>query len=200
MATATETKTFADSNGGSRPTENRTIRPIRENGSGGNGHDATARAPEVSAQAADASSQSAPLPGEATKHAVDTITEKLTEATLDRTRTALEDASRTVAVYREATGGTSDGIQALFASYTKFAHGFYQLQYTYVDTVSRALKRDGRRQPQDLFQSRSVTELAEVQRDLYFDVVNDAVEISAALFRSVGEIARDATVPLKNRA
>jgi hypothetical protein len=116
----------------------------------------------------------------------------------DKGRRLLETSVHLTEVYREATSGTTGDVQALTLTYSQLGQGWLRMQHAYLDVVQKSLSH-AKRQPRDLLRCKSVTELAEVQRDLYMDGVAFMLESSTALLRLAGEIVQGAAEPLEAR-
>jgi hypothetical protein len=200
MASAPELRTSQETSGGSRETEHRTARAIREAANSGNGAGVRGLASDFSTQTAEVSAQMTDAIMASAKDVAATINQKLVAATYDQTRKLLDEATRASTVYQDATMGTASGLKALLKSYTDFTLGLNRLPHTYVDTLSRAAGRDGRRMPHDLFQCRSVSDVAALQADLYRDAVSDVIEVSTAILQQMGQATRDAMKPLQPKA
>jgi hypothetical protein len=85
----------------------------------------------------------------------------------------------------------------LFTSYLTFGRGLQQMQHAWLEIVDHSLEKASHK-PQDLFRCKNLVELAEVQRGLYLDTVNHAVESGSRLLELAGRAAQDAARPLQN--
>ena len=72
-------------------------------------------------------------------------------------------------------------------------------QQTYLDTVRHSLATVGGKH-RDLIQSNSPVKLAEVQRDLYVDLVNATVRSTTNLLQLAGQIVQESVRLLQERA
>jgi hypothetical protein len=70
------------------------------------------------------------------------------------------------------------------------------MQQTWLGMFESAAAHTGRK-PQDLLRCTTMVEVAEVQRDLYIDAMNRALESSSRLIDVMGQTARDAVLPLQ---
>lgn len=123
----------------------------------------------------------------------------LAEASFERSRHALQATVHVTDVYRDAVERTSDDVQALVASFAKLGRGLHQWQHACADLMQQSMERMHRK-PQDLLRARSFSELAEVQRDLYTDLVDNMMTTNSALLQLTVRIAQDAVRPLQERA
>jgi len=112
---------------------------------------------------------------------------------------AIETAAGVSEAYRQAAERTAEDVQALAVSCTHFVRGAQQWQHAYFDMAQRALQRFGSR-PQALLRAGSPVEAAQVQRDLYVEMVNSAVASGSTLLQLAGQVAQDTARPLQERA
>jgi hypothetical protein len=115
-----------------------------------------------------------------------------------RSHRVLESTARALETYRAAGESTAENVQALFATYLQVGRGLQQMQHAYLEILDRSLER-ATHKPQDLLRTKSIEEFAEVQRDLYLDAVNHAIEASSTLLQIAGRVAEEAVRPLQNR-
>jgi len=113
-------------------------------------------------------------------------------------RNLIEASARVTDLYHRTTEETAEDMQALVASYTQLGQGLQRMQSTYINMLQGALSHS-RRQPRDLLRCKSVTELAEVQRDLYMDGVAFMLDSSTTMFRLAGQVMESAVAPLEAR-
>ncbi|MBV8870003.1 MAG: phasin family protein, partial [Acetobacteraceae bacterium] len=112
---------------------------------------------------------------------------------------AIETAAGVSEAYRQAAERAAEDVQALAVSCTHFVRGAQQWQHAYFDMAQRALQRFGGR-PQALLRAGSPVEAAQVQRDLYVEMVNSAVASGSTLLQLAGQVAQDIARPLQERA
>ena len=112
---------------------------------------------------------------------------------------AIETAARVSEAYRQAAERTAEDVQALAVSCTQFVRGAQQWQHAYFDMAQRALQRFGGR-PQALLRAGSPVEAAQIQRDLYVEMVNSAIASGSTLLQLAGQVAQDTARPLQERA
>jgi hypothetical protein len=74
-----------------------------------------------------------------------------------------------------------------------------QMQVTYLQLLDRTLKGASHK-PQDLLRAKSVEEFAAIQRDLYIDTVNYALEASSTLLRMAAGVAQEARPAPQSRS
>lgn len=123
----------------------------------------------------------------------------LAEVSYDQSRRLVEATARVTDIYHDAAQRTAEDVQALVGSFSNLGRGLQQYQHAYLDLVSRSMESVSRKQ-QDLFRVNSPVEFAEVQRDLYLEVVNTMLTGSTTLLQIVGQITQDAVRPLQERA
>ena len=123
----------------------------------------------------------------------------LTDEGFEQSRRALEITARVTDVYRQAAERGADDVHALFDSWMSFGRGLQRWQQVYADTVRQSLESLATKQ-QALLQSDSPVRFAEVQRDLYLEVVGNSVQASTRLFELTGQIVQELVRPLRERA
>jgi Phasin protein len=160
--------------------------------------DATQRAAQVAretaTQAADQSREAAMwalggIPG---------VQGPLAQAGFEQSRRVVETTARVTDVYRQAAERASGDLRALFDSWTSLGRGLQQWQQAYVDAVRQPVESMARK-GQDLVQTNSPVQFAEVQRDLYVDLVNHTFKASTTLLQLAGQITQEAVRPLQER-
>lgn len=124
---------------------------------------------------------------------------RLADVGYGRSHRALEQSARTLELYREAGEATAEHMQALFVSGLSLTRGIQELQLVALRMLDNAAER-GAHKPRDLLRCRSMTDLAEMQRDLCMDSVNYAMEASSTLLQIAGRVAQEAMRPLHGRA
>jgi hypothetical protein len=123
----------------------------------------------------------------------------LADAGFEQSRRALEVTSGITDVYRQAAERASGDVRALFDSWTSLGRGVQRWQQAYVDAVRQSMESMARKR-QDLVQANSPVQFAEVQRDLYVDLMKHTLKASTTLLQLTGQIAQDAVRPLQERA
>jgi hypothetical protein len=73
------------------------------------------------------------------------------------------------------------------------------MQLASLQLLDRALKGASHK-PQDLLRAKSLEEFAAIQRDLYIDAVNYALEASSALLQMTAGVAQEARPVLPSRS
>ena len=124
---------------------------------------------------------------------------RLAEAGYGRGHRMLGAAARALQVWQEASNTTAENVQALFSTYLTVGQGLQQMQHAYLEMLDRAVDQAAHK-PQALLRAKSLEEFAEVQRDLYLDAVNRAVESSTTLLQIAAQTAQQAMRPLQARA
>ena len=115
----------------------------------------------------------------------------------DRGHNLLASATHTMDIYRDASERSADGIQALFSSWMAMGRGLQQMQHACLEIFDQSMEHAAHK-PQDLLRCKTIVEVAEVQRDLYVDAVNQAITSSSRLLEMMNNTARDAVRPLQN--
>ncbi len=111
----------------------------------------------------------------------------------------LEQASRMMEIYGQASEATAENLQTLFTSWLSLGRGMQQMQQTWFSLLDRSVN-DAVHKPQDLLRCKSLVEVADTQRELYVKAVERAVESGATLLQLAERVAREATGPLRSRA
>ena len=93
----------------------------------------------------------------------------------------------------------AQAISPAFAASMSLGRGMQQMQHACLELLDRAVDR-ATHKPQDLLRCKTLEEFAEVQRDLYLDAVNHALESSTTLLRIAAQTAQQAMSPLHARA
>jgi hypothetical protein len=124
---------------------------------------------------------------------------RLADAGYGRSHRALGAAARALQIYHQAGDATAENVEALFSAYMTMGRGIQQMQHAYLEMLDRAVN-GATHKPQELLRCKSVEEFAEVQRDLYLDAVNRAVESSTTLLQIASQAAQQAMRPLHARA
>lgn len=124
---------------------------------------------------------------------------RLADAGYGRGHRVFGEAARALQVWQQAGDNAAENLQALFSTYLTVGHGIQQMQHAYMEMLDRAADRAAHR-PQDLLRCKSLEEFAQVQRDLYLDAVNRAVESSTTLLQLAAQTAQQAMRPLHGRA
>jgi hypothetical protein len=123
---------------------------------------------------------------------------RIADAGYGRSHRVLGAAARALDIYREASDSTAENVQALFSAYMTLGRGAQQMQHAYLEMLDRAADRAAHR-PQDLLRCKTLEQVAEVQRDLYLDAVNRALESSTTLLQLAAQTAQQAMRPLQAR-
>lgn len=111
----------------------------------------------------------------------------------------LRASARAMQMYQEAGENTADHLEALFSASVTVSRGLQKMQHAYADMLDQAVNGATHR-PRDLMRCKSLEEVAELQRDLYVDAVNRAVESGTTLLQIAAQTAQQAIRPLNARA
>jgi uncharacterized protein (DUF1778 family) len=111
----------------------------------------------------------------------------------------LTSATQAMDIYRDASDRSAECMQALFSSYMTFGRGLQAIQHAWLESADHALE-SATHKPRDLLRCKNVVELAEVQRDLYVDALNHAVESTSRLLDIAGRTAQDTVRSLQPHA
>jgi hypothetical protein len=108
----------------------------------------------------------------------------------------LASAAHAMDIYREASERSAERARALFTSYMTFGRGLQHMQHAWLEMFDHTMGNAAHK-PQNLLRCKNIVELAEVQRDLYVDAVNHAIESTSRLLDIAGRVAQDAVKPLR---
>lgn len=122
---------------------------------------------------------------------------RVADISYGRSHHLLSSTAHAMDVYRDASERSAERVQALFSSYMTLGRGIQQIQHAWLEMMDHNLE-NATHKPQDLLRCKNLVELAEVQRDLYMDTINRAVESSSRLLEMAGRTAQDAVRPLQN--
>jgi hypothetical protein len=141
-------------------------------------------------------------PGQATVvtlRAIAATQEPLAYIGFDQSQRALEIVTRVTDAYRQATERAAEDVHALIDSWLSLGHGLQRWQHAYFDHLQDWTSAVARKR-QQLTTSNSPIELAEMQRDLYVDLMGNSLKASTALLQLAGQIVQEAVQPLQQRA
>jgi hypothetical protein len=168
-------------------------------GTAGMAADATQRGAETAAETARRATDQGREAAGSGLRALTSAQGPLVDEGFEQSRRALETTARVTDVYRQAAERAADDVRALFDSWMSFGRGLQQWQQTYADALRQSLESVAAKR-QALLQSDSPVRFAEVQRDLYIDLVNNTVQASTRLFELTGHIVEESARPLRERA
>jgi Phasin protein len=166
------------------------------------GHRMTETVAETAGATADLSTRTAEQSREALFMGVRTAADvghRVADISFGRGHRWLTSATQAMDIYRDASDRSAECMQALFSSYLTFGRGLQAIQHAWLESADHAIET-ATHKPQDLLRCKNVIELAEVQRDLYIDVLNHAVESTTRLFDIAGRTAQDTVRSLQPRA
>jgi hypothetical protein len=109
----------------------------------------------------------------------------------------LEQATHIMDIYGQASERTSEKLQSMFAAGLSLSRGVQQMQQTWLNLLDRSMN-EAARKPQDLFRCKSLSELADTQRDLYVGAIDRLLESSATMLQAAERTTRDAMSRLQN--
>jgi hypothetical protein len=125
------------------------------------------------------------------------VSGRVADISFGRGHRLLSSTATAMDIYRDASERSAEHVQALFSSYMSLGRGLQQLQHAWLEVFDHSLERAAHK-PQDLLRCKNLTELAEVQRDLYLDSITYAVESGSRLLELAGRAAQEAARPLHN--
>jgi phosphoribosyl-ATP pyrophosphohydrolase len=125
------------------------------------------------------------------------VSGRVADMSYGRSHDMLNSTVHALDVYRDATERSAERVHALFSSYVTLGRGLQQMQHAWLEMVDHSLQTASHK-PQDLLRCKNLVELAEVQRGLYLDTINHAVESGSRLLEMAGRAAQDAARPLQN--
>jgi hypothetical protein len=124
---------------------------------------------------------------------------RIADAGYGRSHHLVGAAARAMEIYRDAGESTAENVQALFSASMTVSRGAQQMQHAWFELLDRAVNR-ATHKPQDLLRCKTLEQVAEVQRDLYLDAVNHALESGTTLLQLAAQTAQQALRPLQARA
>ena len=130
-------------------------------------------------------------------HAAADMGQRLGDISYGRGHRLLSSMTQAVDIYRDASERTAGNLQSLFSSWLTMSRGTQQIQHAWLEMMDHAISRAAHK-PQDLLRCRDLVELAETQRDLYIDTINQAVGASTHLLQLAGRAVQEAARPLEN--
>lgn len=151
------------------------------------------RMTETVAQATD-QSRDAMLMG---ARAVADIGGKVADIDFGRGHRMVSSAVHVMDIYRDAAERSAERVQALISSAMTVGRGLTSMQHAWFEMVDHSMESAAHK-PGDLLRCKTMTELAEVQRDLYLDAINHAFESTTRLLEMAGRTAQDAVGPLRS--
>lgn len=161
--------------------------------------DATRRTPEVAADITRRLFDHGPEAAMTSLRAIAGVQRPLADAGFEQSRRVLETTAHITDVYREGAERAANEAHALFDAWANLGRGLQRYQRTYFELFQQSMGTIARKR-QDLLRSNSPVEFAEVQRDLYVDLVRNASTANATLLHLTGQIVQDAVRPLEQRA
>jgi flagellar biosynthesis/type III secretory pathway protein FliH len=132
-------------------------------------------------------------------HAVAEMQAPLAAVSTNQSRQLMEITTSVTDICHEAAQRSGDDVRAVTESFHNLARGLQTYQRAYLDLLSRSIEGVSRKQ-HDVLHVNSPVKLAEIQRDIYIDVVNNLFAGTTTLLQIAGQIAQDAVRPLQERA
>jgi hypothetical protein len=126
------------------------------------------------------------------------VSGRVADINYGRSHDMLNSAVHALDVYRDASERSAERVHALFSSYLTLGRGLQQISHAWLEIVDHSLQKASQK-PQDLLRAKTLVEFAEVQRGLYLDTINHAVESGSRLLELAGRAAQDAARPLQNQ-
>jgi hypothetical protein len=124
---------------------------------------------------------------------------RLADTITEQSGKTLEAVAQAGEIYRDATGATSEDVNALLSSYSVVAKGLQEMQRAWMEAVQKSLQT-GAKAPQTMLRCTTFSQIAETHRELMRESMDAWLEGNAKLFRMAGKIAEDAARPIENRA
>jgi hypothetical protein len=166
------------------------------------GHRMTETVSETTGAAVELSSRAAEQSREALMFGMRTAADlgcRVADVSLGRGHHWLAAATQAMDIYRDASDRSADCMQAMFASYLTCGRGLQAMQHAWLEATDHAIEGASHK-PRDLLHCRNLTELAELQRDLYLATLNHAFESTTRLLEIASRTAQDTVRSLQSRA
>jgi hypothetical protein len=122
---------------------------------------------------------------------------RVADINFGRSRDLMSTARHAMDVYRDASERSAERVQALFSSAMLMGRGLQTMQHAWLELIDHTMEHAAHK-PQDLLRCKTMVELAEVQRDLYLDAINNAFESTSKMLDLAGRTAQDAVRPLRS--
>ena len=123
----------------------------------------------------------------------------LADVSFEQSRRSLETTSQITDVYRQAAERAAGDVGALFDFWMSFGRGLQRWQHAYLEAIRQSVEKVASKR-EDIAKSDSPVRLAEVQRDLYVDLVNGTLRSTTNLLQLAGQIVQESVRPLQERA
>ena len=123
----------------------------------------------------------------------------LADVSFEQSRRSLETTSQITDVYRQAAERAAGDVRALFDFWMSFGRGLQRWQHAYLEAIRQSVEKVASKR-EDIAKSDSPVRLAEVQRDLYVDLVNGTLRSTTNLLQLAGQIVQELVRPLQERA
>jgi hypothetical protein len=117
-------------------------------------------------------------------------------------RDSISQASENVAkandIHRETTELTAERVKCLLSVYTNYAHGLLEMQQAYADLIHRSMELT-QRVTRELIRCTSPSDLAEVQRDMLREGMDQVFEGTTKILQASSKAAGDAIRPIEEQ-
>lgn len=127
------------------------------------------------------------------------VSSRVADISFGRSHHLLTSSVHAMDMYREASERSAERVQALLSSAITLGRGIQQMQHAWLEILDHTLEH-ATHKPQDLLRCKSLVEVAEVQRDLYLDMINHALESSTRILELASRTAQEAVRPLQTTA
>jgi len=125
------------------------------------------------------------------------VSSRVADINFGRGHHLMSSAAHAMDIYRDASERSAERVQELFSSAMVMGRGLQHMQHAWLEMMDHTMEHAAHK-PQDLLRCKNIIELAEVQRDLYLDVINHAFESTSRLLDLAGRTAQDAVRPLRS--
>ncbi len=135
------------------------------------------------------------------KEAVETAAAATREATgriSQRVQDATKDMSEATGTLRDTSGYAADRMNALLSSYAVLANGAQEFQQKMFEIWQNSWDMAANT-PGELLQCRSLTDFAELQRDMLRKGIDSWLDVNSKFLRLSGNLAERAVEPIEER-
>jgi len=113
-------------------------------------------------------------------------------------RLEAKGARKTGDAYRDSSEFATERMNALLSAYAVLASGAQEIQRTYLEVLQRSMEMAAAGQ-HDLMQCKSLSDVAEVQRDLMRKNLDEWLEGGSKLLHVSSRIVEDAVRPIEDK-
>jgi len=100
--------------------------------------------------------------------------------------------------YGEGAEFTAERLKVLMTAYSTYARGFQEMQQTYADLVHRSMELT-QRATRELIRCTSVTDMADAQRDLLREGMDEFFQGSAKILKASSKAVDDVVKPIQDQ-